>query len=128
MRTQSSSEGGSTDSIKARIYNISSTVGYRVSVLSTPYCMSKFVLSALSEELGLDLVPFGIAVINVVPTGFRTEFLGDSAKFDSVPLSDYDSARAEFQKLWTGYNGKQPCDPAGFARAIYHASRLSLPA
>ena len=116
-----------TDSIKARIYNISSVGGYRVSALSTPYCMSKFALTALSEGLALDLAPFGIAVVNVMPTGFRTAFLGESARFGTQALSDYDAPRAEFQNLWANYNGKQPGDPAGFARAIFHTSRLEKP-
>lgn len=87
---QDSAKASHTDSIKAIIYNISSVGGYRVSALSTPYCMSKFALTALSEGLALDLAPFGIAVVNVMPTGFRTEFLGESACFGGQALGDYE--------------------------------------
>ena len=51
MRPLALKAGGNTDNIKARIFNISSIGGFRVSELSTPYAMSKFALSALSEGL-----------------------------------------------------------------------------
>ncbi|TLD84570.1 SDR family NAD(P)-dependent oxidoreductase [Helicobacter sp. MIT 11-5569] len=78
LRPQSLKEGGNAQNIKARIFNLSSIGGFRVSNNSTPYCMSKFALSALSEGLLLDVGEYGIHTINVMPAGFRTEFLGTS--------------------------------------------------
>lgn len=127
MRPSSVQEGGNADSIKARIYNISSVGGFRVSQFSTPYCMSKFALSAFSEGLRDDLSEFGISVINVMPTGFRTEFLGDSVNFGSEDLDAYRAKKEELVKLWKQYSGKQPGNPDGFARAMFHTSRLDKP-
>lgn len=60
MRPQSLKEGGNDKNIRARIFNLSSIAGFRVSNNSTPYCMSKFAISALSEGLNLDVGEYGI--------------------------------------------------------------------
>lgn len=49
MRPQAIKDGGSADKVVARIFNLSSIGGFRTSGASTPYCMSKFAVSALSE-------------------------------------------------------------------------------
>ena len=74
MRPQAIKDGGSVDKVVARIFNLSSIGGFRTSGASMPYYMSKFAVSALSEGLNLELNQFGIRAINVMPTGFRTEF------------------------------------------------------
>ncbi len=127
MRPQAVSEGGNTTNIKARIYNISSIGGFRTSVFSTPYCMSKFALSAFSEGLKLDLAEFGIGVINVMPTGFRTEFLGKSMNVGELKLAPYAKKREEYIATWGAYSGKQPGDPEKFGKVIYDISRMQTP-
>ena len=54
MRPQAKKDGGSPEKIVARIFNLSSIGGFRTSGASTPYCMSKFAISAFSEGLNLD--------------------------------------------------------------------------
>ncbi|EAH8299998.1 hypothetical protein ACLH6Q_000409 [Campylobacter fetus] len=49
MRPQAINEGKNAQNVKARI-NLSSIRGFRVSNNSTPYCMSKFALSAFSTR------------------------------------------------------------------------------
>lgn len=127
MRPQAKSEGGNATNIKARIYNLSSIAGFRVPNGATPYSMSKFAVSALSEGLMLDLADFGIAVVNVMPAGFRTEFLGSSYKFSEIKIADYDEKRQAFINNAKGYNGKQAGNPEAFAKVIYETSRMAKP-
>lgn len=127
MRPQSIKEGGKKGNIKARIFNISSIGGFRVSNNSTPYCMSKFALSALSEGLLLDVEDFGIHIVNIMPAGFRTEFAGSSMAQSELRISDYDSKRKEFEAKIEGYNGKQAGNPQKFAEIVYKVSRMSNP-
>ena len=128
MRPNAIKQGGNKENIKARIYNLSSIGGFRVSPVSTPYCMSKFAISALSEGLALDLADFGIGVVNIMPAGFRTEFAGSSMKMSEEKIKAYDEKRLAFEKQIKAYNGKQAGNPAQFAKMIYESSRFkSLP-
>ncbi len=127
MRPQALKEGGNENNVKARIYNLSSIGGFRVSSVSTPYCMSKFALSALSEGLLLDVAEMGIAVVNVMPAGFRTEFAGKSLKLGEREIKDYDPRRKAFVERSQHYNGKQAGNPESFAKVIYQTSRMIKP-
>ena len=127
MRPQVLKEGGEKQNIKARIFNLSSIAGFRVSNVSTPYCMSKFALSALSEGLMLDLEDFGIATINVMPAGFRTEFLGTSMNFGTTKIPDYEDKRKAFLEKTAAYSGKQAGNPKKFAEILYKISRMKNP-
>ena len=127
MRPQALKEGGDKQHFKARIFNLSSIGGFRASDSSTPYSMSKFALSALSEGLSLDLEDFGIAVINIMPAGFRTQFIGDSKNFGDIKIADYEAKRKAFEERMAAYNGKQPGNPEAFAKIIYELSRMKNP-
>ena len=127
MRPQAVREGGNAKNIKGRIYNLSSIGGFRVSNVSTPYCMSKFAVSALSEGLMLDLEDFGIAVVNVMPAGFRTEFVGTSMNLGELKIAAYDEKRQAFLERTNAYNGKQAGNPKEFAKVIYETSRMAKP-
>lgn len=127
MRPQAKKEGGQSGNVKARIYNLSSIGGFRVSNVSTPYCMSKFAISALSEGLNLDLEDFGIATINIMPAGFRTEFVGTSLNLGKLKIADYEEKRQAFESRTRAYNGKQAGDPAHFAQIIFETSRMATP-
>ena len=89
--------------------------------------MSKFALSALSEGLLLDAADFGIAAINVMPAGFRTEFLGTSMALSENKIADYNAKREAFLQRTKAYSGTQAGDPAQFAQIIYKTSRLKKP-
>ena len=127
MRPQAISEGGRATNIKARIYNLSAIAGFRVPNAFTPYSMSKFALSALSEGLMSDLEDFGITAINVMPAGFRTEFLGKSMNMGESKITDYDKKREAFLTFAKSYNNKQAGNPQAFAKVIYETSRMSKP-
>ncbi|MBR1375755.1 MAG: SDR family NAD(P)-dependent oxidoreductase [Cardiobacteriaceae bacterium] len=127
MRPQAKKDGGSAEKIVARVFNLSSIGGFRTSGASTPYCMTKFAISAFSEGLNLDLNQFGIKAVNVMPTGFRTEFLGESLKADEGEIADYDELRKNTVEKFKEYNGKQPGNPATFAPVMFEISRLDNP-
>lgn len=127
MRPQSKNEGGNKENVRGRIFNLSSIGGFRVSNTSTPYCMSKFAISAMSEGLNLDLEDFGIRAINIMPAGFRTQFLGTSMKLGDIKIKDYDAKREAFLQNSANYSGKQAGNPAAFAKVIYEISRLKNP-
>ena len=128
MRPQAKADGGNKDNIVARIFNLSSIGGFRTSGASTPYCMTKFAISAFSEGLNLELNQFGIKAINVMPTGFRTEFLGESLKADEGEIKDYDEFRNNTITKFKEYSGKQPGNPAMFGVVMYEISRQKTPA
>ena len=128
MRPQAIKDGGSVDKVVARIFNLSSIGGFRTSGASMPYYMSKFAVSALSEGLNLELNQFGIRAINVMPTGFRTEFLGDSLKTGANAIRDYDEFRSATIEKFKAYNGKQPGDPTTFGPVMFEISRQAMPA
>lgn len=127
MRPQSLSQGGSSQNIKARIYNLSSLAGFMATSGSTPYSMSKFALSALSEGLALETKEFGIHTINVMPAAFRTEFFGSSAQLGDIELKEYEANRQELIQNIKNYNGKQEGNPKAFAKIIYETSRMPKP-
>lgn len=83
---------------EGRIINVSSILG-RVSIpFSGWYCASKHALEGLSDSLRLELEPFGIRVISILPGPVETEF---RAKADSG--SDPDRAPAEYRDLFEKY-------------------------
>ena len=127
MRPQALSENGSAANIKARIYNISSIRGFSVANGSTPYSMTKFAISALSEGLSLDTADFGIAVVNVMPTQFRTEFAGASMNLGELENPAYAARRKAYIERTNAYNGKQAGNPAAFAKVIFETSRQAKP-
>ena len=127
MRPQSIKEGGNAQNIKARIFNLSSIAGFRSAGASTPYSMTKFALSAFSEGLREDVIDFGISVTNVMPAGFRTEFLGSSMQLGMKQISDYEAKRKVLLGWVQQYNGLQPGNPESFAKVIFDLSRDSNP-
>ncbi|WP_267891666.1 SDR family NAD(P)-dependent oxidoreductase [Helicobacter muridarum] len=113
--------------MRARIFNLSSIAGFRVSNNSTPYCMSKFAISALSEGLNLDVGEYGIHTINIMPAGFRTEFLGTSMIQSDIYINKYDERRKAFLEKSANYSGKQAGNPQKFAQILYEVSRMQEP-
>jgi NAD(P)-dependent dehydrogenase (short-subunit alcohol dehydrogenase family) len=63
---------------RGHILNITSMGGYITMPGITYYCGSKFALEGISEALGKEVKPFGIAVTAVAPGSFRTDWAGRS--------------------------------------------------
>ena len=75
---------------RGHILNITSMGGYITMPGIAYYCGSKFALEGISEALGKEVRPFGIAVTAVAPGSFRTDWAGRSMTRTPRTISDYD--------------------------------------
>lgn len=57
-----------------RIINVSSVLGITVMPFGGWYCASKFALEAISDVLRLELKPFGIETVSILPGPVHTQF------------------------------------------------------
>jgi NAD(P)-dependent dehydrogenase (short-subunit alcohol dehydrogenase family) len=100
------------------IVNITSMGGFITMPGIAYYCGSKFALEGISEVLGKELKPFGIAVTAVAPGSFRTDWAGRSMVRSPRSIPDYDVLFDPIRKAREEKNGKQLGDPAKAARAM----------
>ena len=107
---------------RGHIVNISSIGGLVTLPGVGYYHMVKFGVEAMSETLGKEVAPLGIAVTVVAPGAFRTDFRGPaSIKQSATRIDDYaDTAGAARERTQAGH-GKQVGDPLRGARAIIAA-------
>ncbi|WP_423760055.1 oxidoreductase [Burkholderia sp. NLJ2] len=103
---------------RGRILNITSMGGHITMPGITYYCGSKFALEGISETLGKELEPFGIAVTAVAPGSFRTDWAGRSMARTPRSIADYDAIFDPIRKAREEKSGKQLGDPAKAARAM----------
>jgi NAD(P)-dependent dehydrogenase (short-subunit alcohol dehydrogenase family) len=82
------------------------------------YCGSKFALEGISETLGQELAPFGIAVTAVAPGSFRTDWAGRSMTRTPRSIADYDAIFDPIRQAREEKSGRQLGDPAKAARAM----------
>ncbi|TKI06301.1 oxidoreductase [Martelella alba] len=101
-----------------RIINITSMGGMITMPGIAYYCGSKFALEGLSETLGKELQPFGIAVTAVAPGSFRTDWAGRSMVRSPRVLADYDQLFSPIRQAREEKHGKQLGDPDKAAQAI----------
>ena len=80
-----------------------------------------------SEGLLLDVSEYGIHTINVMPAGFRTEFLGTSMVKSAMQVSTYDARRKAFLDRSANYSCKQAGNPQKFAEILHEVSRNPKP-
>nr|WP_282961967.1 nitrate reductase subunit alpha [Burkholderia vietnamiensis] len=76
---------------RGRILNITSMGGHITMPGIAYYCGSKFALEGISEALGKELAPFGVAVTAVAPGSFRTDWAGRSMTRTPRSIADYDA-------------------------------------
>ncbi|WP_322085404.1 oxidoreductase [Burkholderia sp. BCC1999] len=103
---------------RGRILNITSMGGHITMPGIAYYCGSKFALEGISETLGKELAPFGIAVTAVAPGSFRTDWAGRSMARTPRSIADYDALFDPIRQAREEKSGKQPGDPAKAARAM----------
>ncbi|AQQ28332.1 MULTISPECIES: oxidoreductase [Burkholderia cepacia complex] len=103
---------------RGRILNITSMGGHITMPGIAYYCGSKFALEGISETLGKELEPFGIAVTAVAPGSFRTDWAGRSMARTPRSIADYDALFDPIRRAREEKSGKQPGDPARAARAM----------
>ncbi len=103
---------------RGHIINITSMGGFITMPGIAFYCGSKFALEGISEVLGKELKPFGIAVTAVAPGSFRTDWAGRSMVRSPRSIADYDSLFDPIRKGREEKNGRQLGDPDRAAKAI----------
>lgn len=100
------------------ILNITSMGGYITLPGISYYCGSKFALEGISEVLGKEVKPLGIAVTAVAPGSFRTDWAGRSMVRTPRSVSDYDGLFDPIREARQQKSGKQLGDPAKAAQAM----------
>ncbi|MFP3504042.1 oxidoreductase [Burkholderia sp. SIMBA_062] len=103
---------------RGRILNITSMGGHITMPGIAYYCGSKFALEGISDTLGQELAPFGIAVTAVAPGSFRTDWAGRSMARTPRSIADYDALFDPIRQAREEKSGRQLGDPAKAARAM----------
>ncbi|MPV69810.1 oxidoreductase [Burkholderia sp. BE17] len=103
---------------RGRILNITSMGGHITMPGIAYYCGSKFALEGISETVGKELEPFGIAVTAVAPGSFRTDWAGRSMARTLRSIADYDAIFDPIRQAREEKSGKQLGDPVKAARAM----------
>jgi NAD(P)-dependent dehydrogenase (short-subunit alcohol dehydrogenase family) len=102
------------------IVQVSSIGGLAAFPLTGIYHASKWALEGFSETLRQEVEPFGIRVLMVEPSGFRTDWAGSSMDraepLDAYQQIDAIAERRAFQQEEN--NGSQPGNPDLAARAL----------
>jgi NAD(P)-dependent dehydrogenase (short-subunit alcohol dehydrogenase family) len=109
------------------ILNITSMGGFVTMPGITYYCGSKFALEGISEALGKEVAPLGIAVTAVAPGSFRTDWAGRSMQRTPRSIADYDSLFDPIRQAREEKSGKQLGDPQKAARAMLAAIESDQP-
>ena len=81
------------------IVQVSSIGGLAAFPLTGIYHASKWALEGFSETLRQEVEPFGIRVLMVEPSGFRTDWAGSSMD-RAEPLDAYQGKEWYHEKLW----------------------------
>jgi NAD(P)-dependent dehydrogenase (short-subunit alcohol dehydrogenase family) len=112
---------------RGHILNVTSMGGHITMPGIAYYCGSKFALEGISESLGKEVEPFGIAVTAVAPGSFRTDWAGRSMTRTPRSIPDYDAVFDPIRKARAEKSGKQLGDPAKAARAMLAAIAAERP-
>ncbi len=105
------------------IVQVSSIGGLAAFPLTGIYHASKWALEGLSESLHQEVEPFGIRMLILEPSGFRTDWAGSSMD-RAEPLHAYEQIEAFANRRATQReenNGRQPGNPNLAARALLDA-------
>lgn len=114
------------------IVNMASVAGLNGFPSVGYYCASKFAVEGISEALAKEIQPFGIRVLLVEPSGFRTDWSRSSSAVKN-PIAAYDATplRAQVNASLTA-DTPQAGNPTKAAKAIIadvmrRGSNLHLP-
>jgi NAD(P)-dependent dehydrogenase (short-subunit alcohol dehydrogenase family) len=103
---------------RGHILNITSMGGFITMPGIAYYCGSKFALEGISEALGKEVRPFGIAVTAVAPGSFRTDWAGRSMQRSPRSIADYDALFDPIRRAREEKSGRQLGDPRKAAHAM----------
>jgi NAD(P)-dependent dehydrogenase (short-subunit alcohol dehydrogenase family) len=107
------------------VVNVTSVTGRFAAIAQAPYVASKWALEGLSEELALELAPFGIRVAIIEPGVTKSAIF---AKNVDVPNSTGDYAD-HYQRMFDFYAAGIPkaTDPFAVAAVVYEAITTESP-
>jgi NAD(P)-dependent dehydrogenase (short-subunit alcohol dehydrogenase family) len=111
------------------IVQVSSIGGLAAFPLTGLYHASKWALEGFSETLRQEVEPFGIKVLLVEPSGFRTDWAGASMD-RAEPIEAYQGIDVIAQRRASQQeqnNGSQPGNPDLAAQALLHTLDLDDP-
>lgn len=91
------------------------------------YSAGKFALEGWSEALAGELKPFGVTVLIVEPSRFRTGFNDANILLSAEQSSDYDHVLANVRADLTNVAGRQEGDPVRAAAVIRQALTIDTP-
>jgi NAD(P)-dependent dehydrogenase (short-subunit alcohol dehydrogenase family) len=103
---------------RGHVLNITSMGGFITMPGIAYYCGSKFALEGISEVIGKEVKPLGIAVTAVAPGSFRTDWAGRSMVRSPRTIGDYDALFDPIRKAREEKSGRQLGDPAKAAQAM----------
>jgi len=103
---------------RGHILNITSMGGFITLPGIAYYGGSKFALEGISETLGKEVAPLGIAVTAVAPGSFRTDWAGRSMARTPRSIPDYDALFDPIRAARQQKSGKQLGDPAKAAQVM----------
>ncbi|SFS16886.1 Short-chain dehydrogenase [Dyella sp. OK004] len=103
---------------RGHIINITSMGGFITLPGISYYCGSKFALEGISEAVGREVNPLGIAVTAVAPGSFRTDWAGRSMVRAPRSIPDYNGLFDPIREARRQKSGRQLGDPAKAARAM----------
>lgn len=112
---------------RGRILKITSMGGHITMPGIAYYCGSKFALEGISEALGKELAPFGIAVTAVAPGSFRTDWAGRSMTRTPRSIADYDALFDPVRQARERNSGRQLGDPVKAAQAMLAVIEADAP-
>jgi NAD(P)-dependent dehydrogenase (short-subunit alcohol dehydrogenase family) len=112
---------------RGHILNITSMGGHITMPGIAYYCGSKFALEGISEALGKEVKPLGIAVTAVAPGSFRTDWAGRSMTRTPRSIPAYDAIFDPIRKAREEKSGNQLGDPRKAARAMLAAIASDTP-
>lgn len=112
---------------RGHILNITSMGGHLTMPGIAYYCGSKFALEGISESLGKEVKPLGIAVTAVAPGSFRTDWAGRSMTRTPRSIPDYDVIFDPIRQAREEKSGKQLGDPMKAARAMLASIKADEP-
>ena len=111
------------------IVQISSIGGLAAFPLTGIYHASKWALEGFSETLRQEVEPFGVKVLMVEPSGFRTDWAGSSMD-RAEPIDAYQQVETIAERRAAQQeenNGSQPGNPELAARALLDTLDLDDP-
>lgn len=91
------------------------------------YNATKYAVDGLSESLSKEVMPLGIKVTVIAPSGFRTDWAGRSANNSKIVIDDYADTAGQNKKSIRGNSGNQSGDPVRAAKAIIKAVESENP-